>query len=355
MKPTVCVAMSGGVDSSVAAALLVEQGYNVVGAFMKNWSLAGEGVLYKPWEDEAADARAVCTQLNIPFHIFDFEQPYRERVVKRFVAEYKRGRTPNPDVLCNREIKFDLFMKSASALGAQAIATGHYARVKHANGQYQLWAGTDIDKDQSYFLYTLTGEQLSKVIFPIGHLLKSRVRELAHQHHLVVADKKDSQGICFIGPVSMRKFLQSYIKSNPGDVITTDGRVIGKHDGVIYYTEGQRHGFDTGGSHEPLYVVNKNVEDNELMVAPAGDVRLLTKSVALEEVTWINGVPDLSRPVLARVRYRQTLHNATVEHRDGAYFVIFDQPIEHVSLGQSAVLYDGVIVLGGGIIAQKFN
>ena len=350
----VCVAMSGGVDSSVAAALLAEQGYDVVGAFMKNWSLNQEGVQYKPWESEAEDAGTVCRQLGIPFHIFDFEQEYHERVVKRFVAEYQRGRTPNPDVLCNREIKFDLFMKKAESLGANMIATGHYAQVKHRSGQYQLMAGADADKDQSYFLYTLTGAQLSKVLFPIGHLLKSQVRELAHLHHLVVADKKDSQGICFIGPVSMRKFLQSYIKSSPGNVVMVDGRVIGRHDGVIYYTEGQRHGFDTGGNHDPLYVMEKNVGKNELVVAPQGDSRLLAQSVSLEDVTWVNDAPDLSRPVLVRVRYRQVLHRAIIKHQDNIYAVEFDQPIEHVSLGQSAVLYDQDRVLGGGIIAGKF-
>ncbi len=353
MKPVVCVAMSGGVDSSVAAALLVEQGYRVMGAFMKNWSLDQEGVQYKPWENEARDAEAVCRQLKIPFHIFDFESQYRERVVKRFVSEYALGRTPNPDVLCNREIKFDLFMKEARRLGANVIATGHYARVEKKSSQYHLLAGADTDKDQSYFLYTLTSDQLAKVLFPIGHLQKFEVRELARHYNLATANKKDSQGICFIGPVSMRKFLQSYIKSKFGNVVLTDGRVIGKHDGVIYYTEGQRHGFDTGGSHEPLYVASKDLSKNQLMVAPAGDKSLLTKAVLLEQVTWVNNAPELNRPVQVRVRYRQVLHQAIIKHLNNIYTIEFDQPIEHVSMGQSAVFYDNETVLGGGIIAKK--
>ncbi len=354
MKPRVCVAMSGGVDSAVAAAILVEQGFEVFGAFMKNWSLGHDGVLYKPWEDEARDAEEVCKQLKIPFHIFDFEQQYRERVLKQFVSEYALGRTPNPDVLCNREIKFDLFLKRAESLGAGMIATGHYAQIERKLDAYQLHIGADTNKDQSYFLYTLKSALLAKVMFPIGHLLKSEVRELAHRFKLPIADKKDSQGICFIGPVSMRRFLQSYIKSEIGNVVTVDGQTIGTHEGVIYYTEGQRHGFNTGGSHEPLYVVEKRINTNELIVAPSGYKGLMTRAVSLEQVTWVGGPPNLHTTLDARVRYRATLHATGLKLVSGVYVIEFDQPIEHVSLGQSLVLYDQTLVLGGGIIAGKF-
>ncbi len=352
MNKKVCVAMSGGVDSSVAAALLQKQGYEVIGAFMKNWSLDVEGQTkhYKPWEDEANDAEAVCKLLGIPFHIFDFEKEYRERVVDYFVDQYKQGRTPNPDVLCNREIKFDLFLKKAQELGSDLIATGHYAQVKEEHGKFALYAGKDTNKDQSYFLYTLGQAELAHVLFPIGDLYKSEVRDLAKQFNLPNAAKKDSQGICFIGPVSMRQFLQQYIDIKPGNVVTADGEVLGKHDGVMFYTEGQRHGFDTKGSHVPLYVAQKNLEKNELVVVPHDHPLLYTKEITLQDETWTSARPTLPMSILARVRYRQALHKVELKQNGQDLVVTFDQPIAGVSSGQSAVLYDSSQVLGGGVI-----
>ncbi len=351
----VCVAMSGGVDSSVAATLLKEQGYDVMGAFMKNWSLEQAGVSYKPWEDEAKDAEAVCRHLGIPFEVFDFEQDYQKRVVDAFVGEYEQGRTPNPDVLCNREIKFDLFLRRAQELGAEMIATGHYAQIEHTKDGFQLCAGADPEKDQSYFLYTLTQKELPFILFPIGHLHKHEVRNLARKYGLPNADKKDSQGVCFIGPVSMRQFLQHYLKPKPGDVVTSDGRVIGQHDGVIFYTEGQRHGFDTGGSHSPLYVAEKRLATNELVVVPEHHSLLQASRFAVDDVTWTIRPLILPRTVQVRVRYRQALAKATLQD-DGSQLVIrLETPIRAVSSGQSAVFYDGGTVLGGGVITQRLN
>lgn len=350
MKSKVCVAMSGGVDSSVAALLLQQQGYEVAGAFMKNWSLSQAGVVYQPWEDEAGDAEAVCKQLGMQFHIFDFEEQYQKRVVNRFVAEYAQGRTPNPDVLCNQEIKFDLFIAEAKKLGADFMATGHYARVWRSPAGFELHAGVDASKDQSYFLYTLSQAELSQVLFPIGHLHKLEVRALASEQGLATAAKKDSQGICFIGPVSMRRFLKNFIQVKPGNVVTTAGTVIGHHDGVMFYTEGQRHGFDTKGNHQPLYVAEKRVSTNELVVAPAGDPALYTQAVSLEDVTWTTKPPQSPVTVQARVRYRQSLHHGILETSGKTGKLIFDQPILHVSHGQSAVWYEDDRLLGGAII-----
>ncbi len=351
--PTVCVALSGGVDSTVAALLLQEQGYPLIGAFMKNWSVPMKGVGYTPWEEEAKDAEAVCKRLGIPFHIFDFEHEYQERVVQSFVSEYQRGRTPNPDVLCNKEVKFDLFLKRAQKEGADLIATGHYAQVTHDTVGYHLLSGLDTNKDQSYFLYTLTEKELSRVLFPIGHLTKPQVREIALKKGLPNATKKDSQGICFIGPVTMRTFLQHYIVAKQGNVVTPEGEVIGRHDGVMFYTEGQRHGFDTRGSHVPLFVAHKDVIKNELVVVPHDHPMLLTQSITAEQWTWVFAPPQLPVAGSARVRYRQPLHFATIGIRAGNYAITFDQPIHAVAIGQSVVCYKGEEVLGGGVIAQK--
>ncbi|MFA6082555.1 MAG: tRNA 2-thiouridine(34) synthase MnmA [Patescibacteria group bacterium] len=348
---TVCVAMSGGVDSAVAAALLVEQGFRVIGAFMKNWSLNQQGVSYQPWENEANVAKAVCEKLKIPFHIFDFEKEYLSRVVQSFVQDYARGLTPNPDVLCNREIKFDLFIKEAQKLGADLIATGHYAQIKPVEGRLGLFAGADSNKDQSYFLYTLGQPELKFTLFPIGHLTKPEVRKIAADLNLPNAAKKDSQGVCFIGPVSMRQFLQHYLKPQSGEVVDQNGRVIGHHDGVIYYTEGQRHGFSTGGNHEPLYIARKYIKKNQLVVVPANDPMLYCQSVNLIDCSWVDQpIPDQTK-CLVRIRYRQPLQPAIVSVNDGKYQIDFENPIEFVSAGQSAVIYLGEQVLGGGIIA----
>jgi len=350
----VCVAMSGGVDSSVAAAILIDQGYEVSGAFMKNWSVDQAGVSYKPWEDEANDARAVCEKLNIPFHIFDFEKEYQDRVVTTFVEEYRKGRTPNPDVLCNRDIKFDLFLKKAIGLGADKIATGHYAQIKHRGLSYELYAGEDSNKDQSYFLYTLTQRELSKTLFPIGHLQKSEVRELAHAFGLPNADKKDSQGVCFIGPVSMRQFLETYIQPKPGPVVLEDGTQIATHDGVFFYTEGQRHGFNIIGGHEPLYIASKDVLTNTLLVAPKDSPILYSQQLDLEDITWTSEPRSLPAKLLCRIRYRQNLYPATINKNNGRVELKFEQGMFAASPGQAAVFYDGQKVIGGATINKVY-
>jgi tRNA-specific 2-thiouridylase len=351
----VCVAMSGGVDSAVAASMLVEQGYEVFGAFMKNWSLDQQGVDYKPWEDEANDAKLVCEKLNIPFYVFDFEKEYQERVVNSFVDEYRQGRTPNPDVLCNREIKFDLFLKKAEKLGADLIATGHYAQIVHRAGKYHLLAGVDLNKDQTYFLYTLTSKDLEKIMFPIGHLLKPEVRNLALKYDLPNAQKKDSQGVCFIGPVSMRKFLETYIKPQKGPVILANGTIIAEHDGVFFYTEGQRHGFNVRGGHAPLYIAEKRLTSNELVVATKDDPTLYSSDIEINALTWVNNEPDMPKRVMCRIRYRQQLYPATIVKNNGAFQLQFEKPIFAVSPGQAAVFYEGSEVIGGGTIVKRLD
>lgn len=350
-KPKVCVALSGGVDSSVAIALLQRDGYEVVGAFMKNWSLAPAGVDYQPWEDEARDAQLVCQKLGVPFYLFDFEEAYQSRVVEAFVQEYAKGRTPNPDVLCNKEVKFDLFLAKARELGATKIATGHYAQIVLENGAYRLLVGTDSAKDQSYFLYTLSQKELAVTLFPIGHLHKTAVRELARQFGLSTATKKDSQGICFIGPVSMRRFLQNYLSAKPGNVVDEQGKILGQHDGVMFYTEGQRHGFDTGGSHMPLYVAEKHVSENELVVVPLCHPKLYARRILLESMHWVGEQLPLPLNVSFRVRYQQVLQDGTLTREDGHWTLNSVLPVKSPSRGQSLVLYRDKEVLGGGIIA----
>lgn len=339
----------------MAAVLLLSAGYEVFGAFMKNWSLDIAGVYYKPWEDEAEEAAKVCRHLGIDFKVFDFEEEYQKRVVDEFVREYSVGRTPNPDVLCNREIKFDLFLNRAKKMGADGMATGHYARTQVDDDRLDLLAGVDPEKDQSYFLYTLTQKELADVKFPIGHLRKYEVREIACDHHLPNAEKKDSQGICFIGPVSMRNFLQHYLKIKPGPVITPEGTAIGQHDGVIFYTEGQRHGFGSGGNHEPLYVAEKRLESNELVVAPKNSSLLYTRQVVLESPTWIDDQPYPPITILTRVRYRQPLVESRLINAKDRLVLQFANPIFAVSPGQAAVFYNDDKVLGGAVIAARVD
>lgn len=351
MKQKVIVGMSGGVDSSVAALLLLEQGYEVVGAFMKNWSDTKDPLTgICSWKEERRDAMEVAEKLGIQFLSFDFEEAYREAVVAYMIAEYAKGRTPNPDVMCNKLIKFDLFLNQALAEGADFIATGHYARVRHDSKQYQLLAGVDSNKDQSYFLHQLNQEQLAKTIFPLGDLTKPQVRELAEKANLSTAKKKDSQGICFIGKVNMRAFLKPHILAKPGKIITTDGKVIGDHEGLAPYTIGQRHGFGVSGS-EPYYVAEKRLNDNVLVVALGKNHPALFKQVALvENMHWISSPREEEFECLVRIRYRQPLQKARITQSGDLIRIDFIEPQRAVTSGQFAVLYDGDIVLGGGVI-----
>ncbi len=355
-KSRVIVGMSGGVDSSVVAALLVQQGYDVVGIFMKNWSDADSfsNDADCPWEKDAEDARRVASFLHIPFYVFNFEKEYKERVFDYFLREYKAGRTPNPDILCNSEIKFRIFLDSAVLLGAQKIATGHYARVKKTRQRARLYRGTDKTKDQSYFLYRLNQKQLQRALFPLGEMTKKDVRKIAEKMKLPTAHKKDSQGICFVGQVNLKDFLLRYIPKNPGPMVATDGRALGTHQGLAFYTIGQRRGLPTGGgSGMPYYVVEKKLRANTLVVAKGHEEDLLWKTrLTLTDVHWISGrAPKLPFHGLASVRYRQEPQSATVEHATKKTVkVVFVSPQKSIAEGQSVVFYHNEEIIGGGII-----
>jgi tRNA-specific 2-thiouridylase len=351
MKPQgkkVFVGMSGGVDSSVSAALLQKAGYDVTGVFIKVWS---PDWLPCPWKEERRDAMRVAAHLGIPFITLDFEAEYKKAVVDYLLDEYKAGRTPNPDIMCNRDIKFGSFMKAAREMGADYIATGHYAQVKDVGNDFHMYEGADKNKDQSYFLWTLGQNELSHTLFPVGHLEKSDVRKLAQKFGLPTAEKKDSQGICFLGPVDMKDFLQHYIPMNPGNVVDENGAIVGHHDGAIFYTVGERHGFTSihkGSHNEPYYIIGKNVKDNILVVSHKENPDSLrtTKAVTLSSIVWNSSTPDPSKTYLARFRYRQT----PIECQVNGDTVTFTQRQAGVSLGQSVVVYDKEQCLGGGII-----
>lgn len=356
-KRKIIVGLSGGVDSSAAAALLQEDGHEVVGAFMKNWSDGTDPVTGEcAWRKERDDAMAAAAHLGIPFVTFDFEEAYRERVVGYMLREYEAGRTPNPDVLCNREVKFDLFLKEAMRLGADAIATGHYARiVSDADTDrlvYRLLAGADRDKDQSYFLHSLGQEQLARTLFPIGQLTKRDVRAYARAKGLPNAAKKDSQGICFVGKVDLREFLARAAAPKPGLIVTVEGATVGRHDGVQAFTIGQRHGLGLGGG-EPYFVAAKDAATATLTVARgAAHPALFKSSLMAGEWHWVSGrQPEFPFRCRARIRYRQPLQGAEVrEQGTGKLEVRFDAPQRAVAPGQFVVLYDGDEVLGGGVI-----
>ncbi len=363
-KSKVVVGMSGGVDSSVAAALLLEQGYEVVGAFMKNWSDAKDPRTGEcAWRQERQDAMRVAADLGIPFVTFDFEKEYRESVVDYLFREYEAGRTPNPDVLCNRAVKFDLFLKEAIKLGADFIATGHYARVVESQMsdvrcqmsavRYRLLAGLDRGKDQSYFIFSLDQEQLKRVLFPIGGMQKREVRAYAREKGIFTADKKDSQGICFIGKVELKDFLAKAIAPKPGPIVTVEGDIIGRHDGIAPFTIGQRHGLGIGGG-APYFVVDKKIESAALVVARGENHPSLFKSSLMADGwTWTAGAaPAFPLQCQARIRYRQPLQACEVRSSgaDGTLEVVFDDPQRAVSPGQFVVLYDSDDVLGGGVI-----
>ena len=357
-KPKVMVGMSGGVDSSVAASMLLDQGYDVVGAFMKNWSdTKDEATGECAWKEERRDAMRVAAQLGIEFVTFDFEEEYDRRVVDYLYREYAAGRTPNPDVLCNREVKFDLFLKEALAQGADFVATGHYARVaKKDEGSYALLAGLDRNKDQSYFVHALGQDQLRHVLFPIGHLDKRDVRAYARDKGLETADKKDSQGICFIGKVELREFLKRALAPKPGAIVTVEGKEIGRHEDAQAFTIGQRHGLGVGGG-PALYVVGTDVATGTVTVAEGADHPALFKDrLTAGEWHWVSGAaPTFPFAGRARIRYRQPLQACAAvpgAAGTGTLEVRFEQPQRAVTPGQFIVLYDGEEVVGGGVIVN---
>ncbi|WLR49961.1 tRNA 2-thiouridine(34) synthase MnmA [Bacillus tianshenii] len=353
----VVVGMSGGVDSSVAALLLKEQGYDVIGIFMKNWDDTDENGVCTATEDYN-DVIRVCNQIGIPYYAVNFEKQYWDKVFTYFLEEYKAGRTPNPDVMCNKEIKFKAFLDHAMTLGADYLATGHYAQVERRDGEVKMLRGVDENKDQTYFLNQLTQEQLSKVMFPLGHLPKPEVRKLAAEAGLATAKKKDSTGICFIGERNFKEFLSNYLPAQPGDMQTLDGEVKGKHDGLMYYTIGQRHGLGIGGSGDPWFVVGKNLEDNVLYVAQSFHNDLLySDRLIATDVSWVTDkLVESGLKCTAKFRYRQPDKGVTVNMLDNGHVeVIFDEPQRAITPGQAVVFYNGDECLGGATIDKVYK
>jgi tRNA-specific 2-thiouridylase len=396
MKKRVIVGLSGGVDSSVAAYLLKEQGYEVIGLFMKNWhddtvTISDEC----PWLDDSNDAMLVAQKLNIPFQTVDLSEQYKERIVDYMFNEYEKGRTPNPDVLCNREIKFDVFMKIALELGADYVATGHYCRKTDVqidgNTYYQLKGGLDKNKDQSYFLCQLSQEQLAKALFPVGELLKPEVREIAAKADLITADKKDSQGLCFIGKVRLPEFLQQKLKAKKGEIVEisnnfeayqsslpkfsskdeelefranrivykkNDGKVVGEHQGAHYFTKGQRKGLGVGGTKEPLFVIETDVEENVIYTGQGKNHKGLYNNVVFvkpDEIHWVREDLKLktgeSLKVKARIRYRQVLENATLFQTNKGLYVEFEDQQSAITEGQFVAWYIEDELLGSGVMS----
>lgn len=352
MSKKVYVGMSGGVDSSVTAALLKEQGYDVTGVYMKNWSQDIPG-FHCPWKEDYQDAKRVAVQLGIPFKMYDFEKQYRQKVVDYMVDGYRTGITPNPDIMCNQEVKFKLFLETALEDGADLIATGHYSRVFSATNpnSTQLLQGVDDGKDQSYFLYRVSEEALQKSLMPIGELTKPEVRQLAKKLGLATAEKKDSQGICFVGKVGIKEFLLHELGPQPhGPIIDQNGKTIGDHDGALFYTIGQRQGLGLGGG-LPYYVVGKDMKKNEVYVTTdLQDKRLWHKELQLTNLHWINNPPELGKTYQVRTRYRAPLEDGTTEVKGNTLHVKLSHEVRAVTPGQSAVLYDNDHVLGGGIV-----
>ena len=393
----VVVGLSGGVDSSVTAYLLQQQGHEVIGLFMRNWNDASVTLEDEcPWIEDSNDALLVAQKLEIPFQVIDMSELYKERIVDYMFAEYEKGRTPNPDVLCNREVKFDVFLKTALSLGADKVATGHYARLssftdENGNEVYQLMAGKDNNKDQSYFLCQLSQEQLSKAIFPIGELTKPEVREIAREIGLATAEKKDSQGLCVIGKVSLPTFLQQQLASKEGDIVEIfkdfhkyhedspkfenkleelkylsdkitykkeDGKVIGKHQGAQFYTIGQSKGLGIGGHKESCFLISRDVEQNLVFVGEGKDFPgLYRKALRInnDEVHWIREDLRLkngeSMEVMARIRYRQPLEKAILYQFEEGFFIEFENPQSAIAEGQFAAWYYGDELLGSGVIS----
>ena len=354
-KKTVVVGMSGGVDSSVAALLLKEQGYNVIGLFMKNWEEQDDNDNCTA-EVDYQDVRRVANILQIPYYSVNFSKQYMDRVFTYFLDEYNKGRTPNPDVLCNREIKFGPFKDYAMELGADYIATGHYCGIRHEDGVHYLLKAKDKNKDQTYFLNQVTQSQLENVLFPLADLEKGEVRKIAEQNGLVTADKKDSTGICFIGERNFRQFLMNYIPAKEGDIKTYDGRVLGKHYGLMYYTIGQRRGLDIGGikgDDGRWFVIEKDIKNNVLYVAHGAEDRLYSKGLIMNSCNFMPGTPDKkSFECTAKFRYRQDEQKVLVNILSDHIFVEFENRQRAITEGQYAVFYNDECCLGGGVIEK---
>lgn len=364
-KPKVVIGLSGGVDSSVGVIKLLEAGYDVEAIFMRNWDSAiNNDILGNPdlmddvcpQEKDYMDALNVANQLGIKLHRIDFIEEYWNEVFTYFLDEYKRNRTPNPDILCNKEIKFKAFLKAAENMGADYIAMGHYARVIHDNDKHYLLRGIDANKDQTYFLSQLTSKQISKALFPVGNLLKSEVRELASKYNLIVANKKDSTGICFIGERNFKEFLKNYIPAKPGNMVTSDHKVVGQHEGLMYYTIGQRHGLGIGGPGEAWFVIGKNPTANELVVGQGDEQELLFANRAIiTDINIINGPLENTETLTAKFRYRSQDVSIDIKYLDEKTIeVITKEPVKAMTPGQACVFYDGEYCLGGGTIDQVF-
>jgi len=377
----VVVGLSGGVDSSVAAYLLKEQGHEVIGVFMKNWHDTEVTISDEcPWEEDSKDALLVADKLGIPFHTIDLSEEYYERIVSYMFDEYKNGRTPNPDVLCNREIKFDTFLNHALLLGSDYVATGHYCRKRKTNDGYELMAGLDENKDQSYFLCQINQEQLSKALFPIGELKKSDVRAIASEQNLVTAEKRDSQGLCFIGKVKLPDFLKQKLKEKKGDVIRVsrdwegfinplkpsqeyifseaDGIKVGEHNGAHFYTIGQRKGLNIGGHSNPIFIIQTNTKTNTIYVGEGDDhLGLYRPGLAIKnkDIHWVKQSDKLlagdEKEYQMRIRYRQKLFQAILVKTNQGLDIYFDQPQKAVAKGQFAVWYENDVLVGSGVIS----
>ena len=358
-RKKIVIGMSGGVDSAVSALLLKQQGYDVIGLFMNNWEEKDENGVCSATEDYE-DVKRVCNKIGIPYYSVNFAKEYMDRVFSIFLSEYKKGRTPNPDVLCNREIKFGPFLEYANLLGADYIATGHYCKLEEKDGYFYLKKARDKSKDQSYFLNQLNQNQLSRVIFPLADILKTEVRKIALQYKLDNAKKKDSTGVCFIGERNFKKFLQQYIPAKKGEIVDTSGRVVGQHDGVLYYTLGQRKGLNigglSGGNGERWFVLEKDVINNRLIVSQGEDDKLFSSSLDAKEFNWIPFIPkDKSFKCFAKFRYRQPDQEVKVEILDDIVKVIFLDKQRAVTPGQYVVLYDeNENCLGGGVIDKIY-